>query len=269
LTHSPENEFSVLRYETSDVFPGPRLSLSRSNELPTFRTLYLVADLEADPLTNASREWTSRELWSAFLEAHVLDVAQDAHPGKIAALLELARTFQIRDRVRLLRRLLDANPTTEIARYLHEAGDPGGLDFLRREISSGVAERQLRAATVMCDLGLAEGAESLLRTFRGNPAQMLRFRYQVVNALDRYLRTVDTDEPTKRAVLDFFFTQLSDPLVQSRAFTVVERETGQDFGYKAARGIRTAAERRTALQAATKKARAWWTAARSDPDFSP
>jgi hypothetical protein len=250
-------DLSSTWYETSDVFLGSRPILKKSTR--SYRSLTLLLDGEETPPPGIVE---TKALWTWFLERHLLNYAGDAGSQEGRAVIGVLRTLKIKECASLLRRLFSATPTLELARHLYEVGDESGLDYLHEELKSANPQSKLRAALLLVEMGRPEGIEPLLATAEANPAALRTFAYQVLNAVDSYLRNPKTQDPgrqnswgrggARERAMDFLFARLGDALFQARVFLILQRETGQDFGFSSGPGA--------AREGAVERARAWWAA---------
>jgi hypothetical protein len=239
-------------HETSDALFGS-VPIQRP-DLPAYRTLTYLAHREDAPPPEAR---DTQGIWRWFLERHILSLPDDAPPQTVSAAVNMARTLKLKECAPLLAKLFERGPTPELARHLHEVGDPRGVEYLRKEIESGREDAKVRAAIILCELGLDDGARVLID---GAPARrqiLRRSHYQVVNALDAYLKNPGALRDVREDVLDFLFGSLDDPFFQPRAFVIIHREVGMDFGFASARGMDDQEQRGEAIEEAVKNAREW------------
>jgi len=180
----------------------------------------------------------------------LLDYAGDAGSQEGRAVLGVLRTLKVKECVQLLRRLFAASPTPDLARQLYEVGDESGLDYLRKELKNTNPQAKLRAAFLLSEMGCADGLETLAAIAESNPAALRASAYQVLNAVDACLRNPKTPLQARERAMDFLFARIGDALFQSRAFLILKRETGEDFGFSSGQG--------PAREAAVERARGWW-----------
>jgi hypothetical protein len=248
-------------HETSDTFFGS-VPIQRPG-LPAYRTLsYLAHPDGAPPPPAGVRDaedptMLAQGLWSWFLEKHLLNVPDDAPPHTVNAVVGIIRTLRIKECAPFLRRLFERAPTPDLARHLHEVGDTSGIEYLRRELEAGREDARVRAALILCELGFDDGARALIDGAATRRQLVRRMNYQVTNALDAYLKNPGTLGEVREEVLDFLFAMLDDPVFQMRAFVLIERQLGMDFGFTSARGMDDQEKRRDAIAEAVKSAREW------------
>lgn len=256
LTSIPEKGLSVESVAVSDVQPEPQQLTSTQGSIADFRSVLLVALApEGAPAPGESDDPAA--LWNHFRDTYVLHLEPDDPRQRTTAVLNLVRSLKIEGTVPLLRRLFQAAPSTDIARYLSEAGDTGALEYLEGELESHRPERRLAAAAALCELGSAAGVRGLIAEFERNQSKMNSASYTILNSLAAFLRNADASDPGREAAMDFLFDRLSDAVFQSRAFSLIQQQTGQDFGYDEARMIRDLTRRSLAIQEAIRKARAY------------
>jgi len=255
LTNVGGKEFSLTRYETSVRFLGSR---SLRGKGATYRSLVLLQFSDQEPSSPPSGAGVE-SLWQWFLDSYLLHVPPEPTQGQIKDRLRILKTLKVGrwcapflHQLLTLRELLKTDETVEIAQDLHRLGDEAGTDFLRGELSSESPERRLGAARGLCELGLRAGVEALLKDFDG--AMDSR---KVLNSLDIYLQLEEADAEGREQVLDFLISKLTHSGFQSRAFTLLRREAGTDFGYPASE-TKNPEQRGREIQSAVTKARSWW-----------
>jgi hypothetical protein len=241
-------------HETSDAFFGS-FAIQRPG-VPAYRTLSYLAYRDASPpLPSEVRD--ARGLWQWFLDHHLLSLPDDAPAQQVNAVLGVVRALRVRECRPLLRKLFERGPTPELARHLQEVGDPSGVEYLRREIESGREDSKLRAALILCELGFDDGARVLIDGAPTRRQIVRRMHYQVINSLEAYLKSPKALPDVREEILDFLFGVLDDPSLQPRAFVLIQREVGLDFGFTSARGMDDQEKRRAAIEEAVKSAREW------------
>lgn len=263
LSQPSTREFAVARYEFSDVQPAARAVVS-GEELPSFRSVLCVVPVEGDGV----RTTPDGALWDGFLQAHVLGLGPDAPAHEIQGALALLRALDIPGRTPLLRRIFAEGPSVELARLLHEAGDPGGLPFLRREVEREDVDARIRASVALCDLGYSEGFTALGALLSREPSRLRVLGYQILNAMEGYLNVTEETADRRHAALGIIIDGLasppfSEPSLRSRAFRLIQREAGSDFGYDDAQSIEDQRARGLAVEAAVERARSWYAGRRS------
>jgi hypothetical protein len=245
-------DLSASWHDTSDL--GTSSIQIPGAEAPGFRSLVLL--LPADEDVGAPAGAAPEELWSWFLEHRLLALPEDASNQRVQAVINVVRALEPRQAAPLIRHLFDKSPTADLARLLCELGDEAGVPFLLAELAKP-DDARVRASITLLELGRAEGFAALQGT--DVPRQVLRrMHLQVGTALETYLRHPHATPEGKERVLRFFFDWLDDAAYQPRAFAVIQRETGHDFGYANARGIDDQARRAAALEASVRGAREWW-----------
>jgi hypothetical protein len=255
LTSPPGKELSVALYETADVFLGPRAVSLRGEDAPTYKALLLIVARSEDHVPPG--ETDPSLLWKSFIDQHVLNLPADAPALRLNSILGIVRSLRLKDCAPLFRRAFAANPSVDLARQLHELGDLTGIDYLRKELNAAEIEKRVLAAAALAELGFPEGVQSLLENVQQNVSASRRFSFQVLKALDVYIQAKDRADPTRKSTLDFVVARMGDPLFQHRCFGIVQRESGEDFGYPVTQPLPDT-ERRAALEEAVRKAQAWW-----------
>jgi hypothetical protein len=183
-------------------------------------------------------------------------VPEDATPQRVNAVLQVLRVLQPREGAPFVRRLFDKAPTSDLARLLHDLGDEAGVPFLLAELEKG-DDARVRASLTLLELGRAEGFAGI--EGRDAPRMLLkRMHFQVGNALDAYLKHARATPEGREKALRFLFEWLEDDAYQPRAFSIIQREIGRDFGYGSARGMDDQDRRRPAVEASVRAAKAWW-----------
>jgi hypothetical protein len=225
-------------------------------DAPAFRSLVLLlpAAEDLDPPPPGSPE----DLWAWFLERRLLTLPPEASPQRVQAVLGVVRVLEPRQAAPLVRSLFDKQPSLELAKLLHELGDEAGVPFLRAEFSKG-ADPRVRAAMALLELGIPEGFTGLQGPDTQRPI-LRRMHFQVVNAIEAYLKHPRATPEGREKALGFFFEWLDDAAYQPRSFAIIQRETGLDFGYGTARGMDDQERRAAALETCVRAARSWWQA---------
>jgi hypothetical protein len=199
---------------------------------------------------------TPEELWSWFLENRLLALPENATLQRVQAVMNVVRMLEPRQAAPLVRRVFDKAPNIDNARLLYELGDEAGLPILLAELAKG-GESRARGSITLLELGHAAGLDVLQGP--DAPRQANR-KMAVANALDVYMKHPRATLEGKEKALGFLFDWLHDDAFQQKAFWVIQRETGLDFGYSSARGIDDQERRAAALEACVRSARDWWQA---------
>jgi hypothetical protein len=256
LTNVGGKEFSRTRYETSDGFLGSR-PFGRNRG--SYRTLTLLQFPDEDPSPPPTGEGAGI-LWQWFIENHLLNLPAKPTQDQVKNRLGILKTLRVGEwcapflrKLLKMRRLLRTQQTVRIAKDLHRFGDKVGFEFLQGELLSIDLDRRLAAACGLCELGLRAGVEAIIEHFDGKTNSN-----KIINALNVYLQKKGADAEGRKQVLDFLTSHLTHRGFQRRAFKVLQRESGLDFGYEAARSRRDPKERAREIQRAVRESRAWW-----------
>ncbi|MGQ9591266.1 MAG: HEAT repeat domain-containing protein, partial [Planctomycetota bacterium] len=247
----------VRAYEVSDASPGVRALPAAPAGVPGLKSIAVFLRAEDDVLSPAG-EADPELLWKRFAEDFLLRLEPSAPQARISAALALFSELEIEGRTAFLRRLLEARPSLDLARALHAAGDPEGLRAIRGFLSSPDPAARVQAALALSELADPGGPEALLDLLRGNPDLERRFAYPALNVLDGRLRDLGPEDPLRVRILDFVHGALSSPSLQGRAFSILGREFGDDFGFQKAASSGDAAARKKAVDEAVSRAREAW-----------
>jgi hypothetical protein len=80
---------------------------------------------------------------------------------------------------------------------------------------------------------------------------------KVLHSINIYLQQKEADTEGREQILDFLTSKLTHRGFQNRAFKLLQREAGIDFGYQAARDRKDPKERARAIQSAVREVRVW------------
>lgn len=247
----------VRAYEISDASPGVRALPATPAGSPGLQSVAVFLRAEDDGLS-AVEEADPELFWKRFSEEFLLRLEPSAREAQISAALALLSELDVEGRTAFLGRLLDTRPSLDLARAVHAAGDPKGLRAIRGFLSSGDPATRVQAALALSELADPEGPKALLDLLRENPDLERRFAYPALNVLDARLQELRAEDPTRVRILDFVHAALSNPSLQARAFSILRREFGGDFGFERAASIGDAAARRKAVEEAVSRAREAW-----------
>ena len=260
-------------YETSSSYLRARYISRRSATRRT--SLFLL-----EPLTVAASEGDVEEpapidgslplaeLWTAFVERHLLDWREDLPLPEINARLRLLGELRLPAALPALEKRLASQPSIEVAKLLMQRGRAAGTEYLIEQLSRPTTQEQLLAARPLAESGNVDGARALLRIARKDPTAFQRQAHALIGSLDKFLQQAPDDNPLREEVVAFIFESLDVRTAQYSAFKVVQRLAGSDFGYAASRtsrpgtGVGTVAQRNAARQKAiadaVEAARGWW-----------
>ena len=245
-------DLSASWHDSSDLVTSS--TLIPGADAPGFRSLVLI--LPADEDAGAPAGASPDELWSWFLENRLLALPEKATQQQVNAVISVVRMLEPRQAAPLVRRVFDRAPDIYHARLLYELGDEAGLPILLAEIEKA-GDPRVQGSITLLELGHAAGLDGLQGA--AAPRQPNR-KMAVGNALDAYMRHPRATPEGKEKALRFLFDWLHDDAYQQKAFSVIQRETGLDFGYSSARGIDDQERRAAALEACVRSARDWWQA---------
>ena len=257
--------------ETCDLFFGARYVSRRRTE--SYRTLTFVELLDPDDeaATAAAPPRAAEEHWTWFLKERLLTTPKAGEERRIDAAVNALEALNLPGALPYVKRAFEIAPTAKRAKLLHRFGDPAGLDFLRQQLETGEDDALEEVALELSELGDPQGIQKLLTLLRADTQEVRFVISRALTILDRYLREHPEESPVRSDVLDYMISLLRHRTWQYRAFRIVEREVGIEFGFSAAQSLRNVAERRKALDAAAQKAQTWWEAVRrqGDPSTDP
>jgi len=253
LTSVQGRDLSATWHDSSDLTTSSTTPIPGA-DAPGFRSLVLLLPAGEDPEAPAGAP--PDELWPWFLEHRLLVLPENATPQKVQAVINVVRQLEPRQAAPLVRRLFDKTPTLDFARLLYELGDEAGVPVLLAELAKG-GESRVGGSILLLELGHAAGLDGLQGA--DAPRQANR-KMSVANALDVYLRHPRATPEGKEKALGLLFDRLDDDAYQQKAFQVIQRETGLDFGYASARGIDDQDRRAAALKDCVRSAKDWWQA---------
>ncbi len=237
--------------ETSDSRLEPvtqplQESLQRVGYLSARAEVAAPPDLEGD--TGA--------IWRQFLDRFVGWLA--GGPDRVARALYIIGQLQIKEAGPLLREELARTSRLDIAIKLFEMGDPGGEEFLRREMQAALPARRLQAARTLAQGCDTEGIREIVRLCRSGHKEILANAYSLVAALDSYMSHCSPSVADRTEALGALVENLHLVQFQPWGFRILRREAGSDFGYEDAQRLASNAAQSQAKEEAVRKARAWW-----------
>ena len=257
LRSLPRPSFAPRVYENSDLLMGSRYLSS----LTKTRYSLLVMVSTGPPPPPASTD-EPEKLWRWFLDNKLLQLPADTPAHTADQTIRVLTTLGIKETLPLLRQVFDKRPSPTRARQLYELGDERGLDFLKQQLAEERATTRRTAARLLCELGIPEGATTLLALLStipdaGNGQQ--KISYSDLRALELYLAKASEAAAERSSIFEFFLLQIEEANWQHTIFRAIEQESKTDFGYRAARVLNDEAERKVAVARSVKAAREWWT----------
>lgn len=250
-------------YETSDLRLGSHLLADK--QTPTYMRLYLMS-ARRNPEESALE---GEALWQWILHERLLSVPEDSNGAVENSVVTTLTKLHVKEVRPFLRRMFDREPTPTRARQLFDLGDESTLDYLKKMLARENDPARNQAATMLAELGHADGAKALVETLKSNAGKRTNRDYQHIKALDDFLQQAPADAPERADIIEILLTRLSHPNWQYRVFRVLQREAKNDpdFGYDAARRLNDETERQEAIAKAVQRARDWWAA--SQPADAP
>jgi HEAT repeat protein len=230
-----------------------------SSSSPRLKTLLLVADVQGAP--DAESDQDPRAIWQRFLGAFRRTLAGVEDENGIRALQSVLVELPLPELTADLREIFRRVPSLTLAQHLLSLDEPLALPYLHERLRSDNAQDQMLAAAALLEAGDRTAlpvAIEILR--RPNPRVSV---YSLLKALEGFIEDAEPTLSERLAILDALLEELHAPAIQARAFAIVQREAGTDFGFLRSQQLSDANERREAQQAAVRDARQWWSGHRS------